>query len=96
MRVILRHYPQEKPNGDLATTKTPCHRYDLMIERKGKEAVVADADDFNHWWSGIDESREEYRELYQRALKLADVMGVILEEVHMVEKVVERREWVEG
>lgn len=95
MRLILRHFPQEQPNGDRATTKTKCHRYELWIEDGENKAIIADADDFNNWWCDVDSKREDYKKLRSRSLEMATVLKVNLEEVLMEEKVIERTEWVE-
>lgn len=95
-RLVLKHFPQKKGNGDRSTTETLCYRYELVIRNDmGAEVLVGDADDYDNWHCTVDRTRSEYKTLRRRGMELSEFLRIDFEEVMMQEEVVTTTTWVE-
>ena len=96
MIVLIKHFPQERPDGDRSTTKTKCHRYEAYLRRSPEDEVLIDkADDWDSYQCFVDNKRSAFYELRTRMRNLADFLKTDLMSVMMEEHQVTETTWSE-
>lgn len=97
--VIVRSYPQKRPNGDRATRSTPCHRHTVCLNtnRGGqeREVVLSEFDEYDSFMTSVDTSGKVIAAAKKYANVIADFMACPVVFKNMVEKAVTVTQWVE-
>lgn len=99
MRVEIREYLSEKPNGDRATKLTPSSLFVVVIVNPDKtgrtEAEVARFDQFDSWHCHVENYQRTRAEAQKCADRIAQVLACGWTSRRFRSKVVQEQKWEE-
>ena len=92
MKLEFNRYEQYQPNGDRATSKTLCYRFEIVLNG----FVVQTFDQFDPWWSSIKKYNDTLAETHKYINNLASALLMPFPEMKkFVKKVIKNEQWVE-